>query len=178
MTTLLLNLKGALDPDAFSLSDFQALTNRLYQTKDKGFYVHAPPAELGSTDAIVKYVIRYIGRPVMAQSASPPMMARMLPTGICAMRTIAESRLPNMPDKDHRLNPNAPPIPDDGYDTLEESGASIVHYWIGDEVFTETEFAQLKREPYIQAPPEGYTADEIRTMSDDAILDMDYFLNE
>lgn len=83
-----------------------------------------------------------------------------------------------MPDQDHRLNPNAPPIPDDGYDTLEESGTSIVHYWIGDEVFTETEFAQLKREQYIQAPPEGYTANEIRTMSDDAILDMDYFLNE
>lgn len=112
MTTLLLNLKGALDPDAFSLSDFQTLTNRLYQTKDNGFYVHAPP------------------------------------------------------------------IPDDGYDTLEESGTSIVHYWIGDEVFTETEFAQLKREQYIQAPPEGYTVDEIGTMSDDAILDMDYFLNE
>ena len=52
------------------------------------------------------------------------------------------------------------------------------HYWIGDEVFTETDFAQLEREQYIQAPPEGYTADEIRTMSDDAILDMDYFLNE
>lgn len=68
MTTLLLNLKGALAPDAFSLSDFQALTNRLYQTKDNGFYVHAPPVELGSTDSIMKYVIRYIGRPIMAQS--------------------------------------------------------------------------------------------------------------
>lgn len=68
MTTLLFNMKSALDPDSFSLSDFKALTNRLYKTKDNGFYVNAPPAKLGSTDAIVNYVIRYIGRPVMAQS--------------------------------------------------------------------------------------------------------------
>ncbi|MCI8647864.1 MAG: transposase [Firmicutes bacterium] len=68
MTTLLSNMKEALAPDEFSLSDFQALTNRLYQTKDNGFYVHAPPSQPGSTDTIVKYVIRYIGRPAMAQS--------------------------------------------------------------------------------------------------------------
>lgn len=34
------------------------------------------------------------------------------------------------------------------------------------------------RQKYIQNPPEGMTADEIRTMSDDDLLDMDYFLNE
>lgn len=68
MTTLLFNMKSALDPDSFSLSDFNALTNSLYKTKHNGFYVNAPPADLGSTDAIVHYVIRYIGRPVMAQS--------------------------------------------------------------------------------------------------------------
>ncbi len=34
------------------------------------------------------------------------------------------------------------------------------------------------RQKYIQNPPEGITADEIRTMSEEELLDMDYFLNE
>lgn len=34
------------------------------------------------------------------------------------------------------------------------------------------------RNKYIQNPPEGMTADEIRRMSEDDLLDMDYFLNE
>ncbi len=34
------------------------------------------------------------------------------------------------------------------------------------------------RQKYIQNPPEGMTPDEIRQMPDDALLDMDFFLNE
>ena len=34
------------------------------------------------------------------------------------------------------------------------------------------------RQKYILNPPEGMTADEIRTMSEDDLLDMVYFLNE
>lgn len=34
------------------------------------------------------------------------------------------------------------------------------------------------RKKYMQNPPEGVTADDIRTMSEDDLLDMDYFLNE
>lgn len=34
------------------------------------------------------------------------------------------------------------------------------------------------RQQYIQNPPEGMTADEIRSMSADDLLNMDYFLNE
>lgn len=83
-----------------------------------------------------------------------------------------------MTDKLNLLNPDAPHVPDDGYDSLGEHGKSIVHYMVGDEVFTESEFARLKREQYVQAPPEGYASEEISSMSDDAILDMDYFLNE
>lgn len=83
-----------------------------------------------------------------------------------------------MADKLNLLNPNAPHIPDDGYDSLGEHGKSIVHYMVGDEFLTEAEFAKRKRDKYIKSPPEGYTSDEISSMSDDAILDMDYFLNE
>ena len=34
------------------------------------------------------------------------------------------------------------------------------------------------RYKYIKNPPEGMTADDIRHMSEDDLLDMDYFLNE
>lgn len=34
------------------------------------------------------------------------------------------------------------------------------------------------RKKYIQNPPEGMTVKDIRRMSDEALLDMDYFLNE
>ena len=34
------------------------------------------------------------------------------------------------------------------------------------------------RNQYIKNPPEGMTADDIRRMSEDDLLDMDYFLNE
>lgn len=34
------------------------------------------------------------------------------------------------------------------------------------------------REKYMDNPPEGMTSEDIRHMSEDALLDMDYFLNE
>lgn len=34
------------------------------------------------------------------------------------------------------------------------------------------------RRKYISNPPKGITADEIRSMSEETLLDMDYFLNE
>ena len=34
------------------------------------------------------------------------------------------------------------------------------------------------RKKYMANPPEGMTSEDIRCMSEDALLDMDYFLNE
>ena len=34
------------------------------------------------------------------------------------------------------------------------------------------------RNKYIKNPPEGMTADDIRRMSEDDLLDIDYFLND
>ena len=34
------------------------------------------------------------------------------------------------------------------------------------------------RKKYIDSPPEGMTSEDIRHMSEDDLLDMDYFLNE
>lgn len=46
------------------------------------------------------------------------------------------------------------------------------------EPITEAELAKELRQRYIQNPPEGMTSDEVRHMSDDDLLDMDYFLYE
>ena len=34
------------------------------------------------------------------------------------------------------------------------------------------------RKKYMENPPEGMTSQDIRNMSEDALLDMDYFLND
>ena len=34
------------------------------------------------------------------------------------------------------------------------------------------------RKKYMDRPPEGFTSEDIRNMSEDELLDMDYFLNE
>jgi hypothetical protein len=44
--------------------------------------------------------------------------------------------------------------------------------------YTEKEYADHIRKKYVENPPAGYTADEIENMSDEDLLDMDYFLNE
>lgn len=40
------------------------------------------------------------------------------------------------------------------------------------------ENVELLRQKYMNDVPLGFTAEEIKRMSDDDILDMDYFLNE
>lgn len=46
------------------------------------------------------------------------------------------------------------------------------------EFFTMSKHSDELRTKYINNPPEGLTADDIRNMSEDDLLDMDYFLNE
>ena len=68
-TTLLSNVKDALNTDVFSISEFKALVSYLYRKYPEGFYVNAPSKEdFDSPMAVAKYITRYIGRPVMAQS--------------------------------------------------------------------------------------------------------------
>lgn len=55
---------------------------------------------------------------------------------------------------------------------------SIVQYLVNGTFISEEEYAKHIRDKYIKNPPEGYTSKEISRMSDDDILDMDYFLNE
>ena len=47
---------------------FRRIKNNLYSLNPEGFYVHAPPSDLSSPNAVVNYITRYIGRPAMAQS--------------------------------------------------------------------------------------------------------------
>ena len=45
------------------------------------------------------------------------------------------------------------------------------------EEFTMSKRSDELRNKYIKNPPEGITADDVRHMSEDDLLDMDYFLN-
>lgn len=42
----------------------------------------------------------------------------------------------------------------------------------------EKELIEKLRQQYIQNPPEGMTPKDVQDMSDDDLLDMDYFLHE
>jgi len=61
MTTLLFNLKKAVNAPRFN-----SLVNQLYKSKNNGFYVYAY-AKLTNNEDVVNYMVRYIGRPVIAQ---------------------------------------------------------------------------------------------------------------
>lgn len=47
---------------------FRKLKNNLYLSKENGFYVYAPPSKYKSITKLIKYVCRYVARPVMAES--------------------------------------------------------------------------------------------------------------
>ena len=47
---------------------FKPIKNHVYSTSKNGFYVHAPKSKARDIKSTVKYVIRYSGKPAMAQS--------------------------------------------------------------------------------------------------------------
>lgn len=61
-TTLLFLLEQRLGKDKF-----RRIKNQLYKANKDGFYVYAK-SNMAKTKDVVNYVVRYIGRPVMAQS--------------------------------------------------------------------------------------------------------------
>lgn len=50
------------------LSQFKHLKNQIYKDYDNGFYVYAKPDNISSITQTINYVVRYTGRPAMAQS--------------------------------------------------------------------------------------------------------------
>ena len=52
----------------FGKDNFRKLKNLVYKTSSNGFYVHAPKVKHRDIKSTVKYVIRYSGKPAMAQS--------------------------------------------------------------------------------------------------------------
>lgn len=52
----------------FGKQKFKNLKNHIYKTSSNGFYVHAPKIKSRDIKSTVKYVIRYSGKPAMAQS--------------------------------------------------------------------------------------------------------------
>lgn len=69
MTTLLSNMKSSFDKDISSIRKFKTLVSSLYRKYPECFYVNTPSKEdFDLPMAVTKYITRYIGRPVMAQS--------------------------------------------------------------------------------------------------------------
>lgn len=54
-------------PD-FELPNFKKIRNLLYKDYKNGFYVYAKPDNITSIQQTINYVVRYTGRPAMAQS--------------------------------------------------------------------------------------------------------------
>lgn len=48
--------------------NFRKLKNEIYLNHKEGFYVYAPPSKFKSYTELIKYVCRYVARPVMAES--------------------------------------------------------------------------------------------------------------
>ena len=52
----------------YELPAFKKIKNELYKDYKNGFYVYAKPNNISSINDTIKYVVRYTGRPAMAQS--------------------------------------------------------------------------------------------------------------
>ncbi len=70
MKQLLDKMRDALPPDSKELREFRHLISILYKEDSNGFYVNVPPKEMkkNGKDHVIKYMIRYAGKPAMAQS--------------------------------------------------------------------------------------------------------------
>lgn len=69
MKLILDYLSNSFNPDSKEYFQFRKLVNQIYSDKENGFYVYAPPMKSkNGNDAVVDYILRYTGRPVMAQS--------------------------------------------------------------------------------------------------------------
>ena len=49
-------------------TEFRQLKRQLYRKLNDGFYVLSPPSKFNTIDGLIKYVTRYVSRPVMAES--------------------------------------------------------------------------------------------------------------
>ena len=70
MKQLLDKMRDSLPKGSKELAHFKALVSTLYKEDSNGFYVNAPPKEMKNNgkDQVIKYMIRYAGKPAMAQS--------------------------------------------------------------------------------------------------------------
>lgn len=50
------------------IAKFKKIKNELYKNYENGFYVYAKPDNISSIKQTINYVVRYTGRPAMAQS--------------------------------------------------------------------------------------------------------------
>lgn len=54
--------------EEINTNEFKRLKRQLYRDLKDGFYVYSPPSTLKTVEGLIKYVTRYVSRPVMAES--------------------------------------------------------------------------------------------------------------
>lgn len=54
--------------EEINTKEFNQLKRDLYRKLHNGFYVFSPPSKFKTIDGLIKYVTRYVSRPVMAES--------------------------------------------------------------------------------------------------------------
>ena len=54
--------------EEINTTEFKKLKRELYRKLKDGFYVYSPPSNFKTIDGLIKYVTRYVSRPVMAES--------------------------------------------------------------------------------------------------------------
>ena len=62
--------------------EFRKLKKEFYRRYIDGFYVYSPPSKFKNLDGLIKYVTRYVSRPVMLNLELLIMMGHMLHFGI------------------------------------------------------------------------------------------------
>ena len=54
--------------EEINTNEFKRLKRQLYRDLKDGFYVYSPPSTFKTVEGLIKYVTRYVSRPVMAES--------------------------------------------------------------------------------------------------------------
>ena len=176
-TTLLSELLSRLG------DSFKKVKSSIYANHKNGFYVRALPNKC-EPSKVIKYIGRYLGHPVIATSRIDSYDGDFVTFHY------------NRHEDEKLINETVPVldfismltqhIPEKHFKMIRYYGLYArhrksdlkLHRAISNEYITEAQLAKELREKYMKNPPEGMTSAEVRSMSDDELLDMDYFFHE
>ncbi|BFK53200.1 hypothetical protein I2200191F5_24590 [Blautia wexlerae] len=159
------------------------MKSSIYANHKNGFYVRALPNKC-EPSKVIKYIGRYLGHPVIATSRIDSYDGdfvtfhynrhedEKLITETVPVLDFISMLTQHIPEKHFKM------IRYYGLYARHRKSDLKLHRAISNEYITEAQLAKELREKYMKNPPEGMTSAEVRSMSDDELLDMDYFFHE